>query len=100
MTHIAVHAAERLESLDLTRCTSISDAGFHSWGVHDFRNLRKRPRAHSPIADEDGVCDQDDDASDKDTSTSPKRQRTHTKPTGPLPASHRFRGCQEDCREC
>jgi F-box/leucine-rich repeat protein 7 len=30
MAHIAHHAADRLESLDLTRCTSTSDAGFHS----------------------------------------------------------------------
>ena len=41
MAHIAVHASERLESLDLTRCTSISDAGFHSWSIYDFKNLRR-----------------------------------------------------------
>lgn len=41
MAHIAHHAADRIESLDLTRCTSISDAGFHSWGVYEFKNLRR-----------------------------------------------------------
>jgi len=41
MAHIAHHAADRIESLDLTRCTSISDNGFHSWGVYEFKNLRR-----------------------------------------------------------
>jgi len=40
MAHIAAHASDRLEALDLTRCTSVSDAGFHSWSHYDFKHLR------------------------------------------------------------
>ena len=41
MTHIAQYAAERLEVIDLTRCTSITDNGFKQWGMHTFPNLHK-----------------------------------------------------------
>lgn len=41
MAHLALHASDRLESLDLTRCTSISDVGFHAWGTYNFAHLRK-----------------------------------------------------------
>jgi len=32
MHHIATHASKRLTSLDLTRCTTITDTGFSYWG--------------------------------------------------------------------
>ena len=41
MAHIAAHASSRIESIDLTRCTSISDNGFQQWSIHNFPNLRK-----------------------------------------------------------
>ena len=41
MAHIAQHAASRLEFIDLTRCTSITDQGFHHWSFHSFPKLRK-----------------------------------------------------------
>ncbi|KAK0906313.1 hypothetical protein LTR57_017846 [Friedmanniomyces endolithicus] len=41
MLHLALHASSRLTSLDLTRCTSISDAGFHAWGSARFPLLRR-----------------------------------------------------------
>lgn len=45
MHHLAQHAAGRLESLDLTRCTTITDMGFGYWGQTSqnarFTKLRK-----------------------------------------------------------
>ncbi|KAK5945329.1 hypothetical protein PMZ80_002533 [Knufia obscura] len=43
MHHIATHAASRLQSLDLTRCTTITDTGFSYWGqtVVKFTRLQK-----------------------------------------------------------
>ena len=41
MHHIASHAASRIESVDLTRCTTITDTGFQYWGNAQFGNLRK-----------------------------------------------------------
>ncbi|KAJ9664148.1 hypothetical protein H2198_000366 [Neophaeococcomyces mojaviensis] len=32
MHHLATHASDRLTSLDLTRCTTITDTGFSYWG--------------------------------------------------------------------
>ena len=39
MQHLAVHASNRLQSLSLTRCTSITDAGFQSWAPYHFTEL-------------------------------------------------------------
>ncbi|KAJ2999389.1 hypothetical protein NUW58_g1 [Xylaria curta] len=36
---MAAHASHRLQSLSLTRCTSITDAGFQSWAPFRFINL-------------------------------------------------------------
>ncbi|KAK5081119.1 hypothetical protein LTR70_009356 [Exophiala xenobiotica] len=43
MHHLATHAASRLQSLDLTRCTTITDTGFSYWGqtIVKFTRLRK-----------------------------------------------------------
>ncbi|KAJ5684389.1 uncharacterized protein N7477_000734 [Penicillium maclennaniae] len=41
MHHIASHAAGRLEEMDLTRCTTITDQGFQHWGNARFTRLRK-----------------------------------------------------------
>lgn len=45
MHHLAMHAAGRLESLDLTRCTTITDMGFGYWAqasaTTKFTRLRK-----------------------------------------------------------
>lgn len=43
MHHLATHAAGRLQSLDLTRCTTITDTGFSYWGAtaHKFLKLRR-----------------------------------------------------------
>lgn len=41
MYHISLHANQSLESLDLTRCTTISDAGFQYWAQRSFPNLKK-----------------------------------------------------------
>ncbi|QFZ25644.1 putative F-box LRR-repeat protein [Clavispora lusitaniae] len=41
MYHISMHANLRLESLDLTRCTTITDAGFQYWTYRNFPNLKK-----------------------------------------------------------
>ncbi|KAK5091637.1 hypothetical protein LTR05_001822 [Lithohypha guttulata] len=45
MHHLAMHAASRLEFLDLTRCTTITDVGFGYWGQNSsnikFTKLRK-----------------------------------------------------------
>lgn len=41
MYHISLHANDRLESLDLTRCTTITDAGFQFWTYRTFPNLKK-----------------------------------------------------------
>lgn len=43
MHHLATHAASRLQSLDLTRCTTITDTGFSYWGqtVVKFTRLQK-----------------------------------------------------------
>ena len=38
---MAAHASARLEELDLTRCTSITDLGFQHWGNYSFPRLRK-----------------------------------------------------------
>lgn len=40
MYHIAENAAERIENLDLTRCTTITDKGFQSWTCKSFPNLK------------------------------------------------------------
>ena len=40
MAHIAAHAHTRIESMDLTRCTTITDAGFQFWGNVKFEKLR------------------------------------------------------------
>lgn len=41
MYHIAAYAADRIEALDLTRCTSITDTGFSYWGsARAFPRLR------------------------------------------------------------
>ncbi|KAH6633912.1 hypothetical protein B0J18DRAFT_470658 [Chaetomium sp. MPI-SDFR-AT-0129] len=39
MAHLAAHAASRLQSLSLTRCTSITDAGFQAWAPYRFTRL-------------------------------------------------------------
>jgi F-box/leucine-rich repeat protein 7 len=41
MAHIAVHASSRLEEMDLTRCTTITDGGFQHWSIYPFPRLRK-----------------------------------------------------------
>lgn len=41
MYHISLNANEGLESLDLTRCTTITDAGFQYWTYRTFPNLKK-----------------------------------------------------------
>ncbi|CAN8101615.1 unnamed protein product [Discula destructiva] len=41
MVHLAAHASNRIEAMSLTRCTSISDAGFQSWAPFRFPNLTK-----------------------------------------------------------
>jgi F-box/leucine-rich repeat protein 7 len=41
MAHIATHAAARIEEMDLTRCTTITDQGFQSWSVWTFPRLTK-----------------------------------------------------------
>jgi len=43
MHHLATHAASRLQSLDLTRCTTITDTGFSYWGhtIVKFTRLHK-----------------------------------------------------------
>ena len=41
MAHIAVHAASRVEHMDLTRCTTITDIGFQHWSVYAFPRLTK-----------------------------------------------------------
>jgi F-box and leucine-rich repeat protein 7 len=41
MHHIASHAALRVEQVDLTRCTMITDQGFQYWGNTQFTRLRK-----------------------------------------------------------
>jgi F-box/leucine-rich repeat protein 7 len=41
MHHIANHAANRIESMDLTRCTTITDSGFQYWGNVRFERLRR-----------------------------------------------------------
>jgi F-box/leucine-rich repeat protein 7 len=41
MAHIATHAASRIEEMDLTRCTTITDAGFHAWSVWSFPHLNR-----------------------------------------------------------
>jgi F-box and leucine-rich repeat protein 7 len=41
MAHIATHAAQRIEEMDLTRCTTITDAGFHAWSVWSFPRLTR-----------------------------------------------------------
>ncbi|PUU76274.1 hypothetical protein B9Z19DRAFT_991067 [Tuber borchii] len=40
MSHLAAHAARRLEHVDLTRCTTITDQGFQSWSMTRFERLR------------------------------------------------------------
>jgi F-box/leucine-rich repeat protein 7 len=39
MAHLAAHAHKRLQSLSLTRCTSITDAGFQTWSQFRFAEL-------------------------------------------------------------
>jgi F-box/leucine-rich repeat protein 7 len=46
MAHLAHHASHRLQSLTLTRCTSVSDAGFQAWAPHRFTEL-----THLSLAD-------------------------------------------------
>ncbi|KAI5286946.1 hypothetical protein KEM54_006365 [Ascosphaera aggregata] len=41
MHHIAHHAASRIEEINLTRCTSVSDMGFQYWNGCQFPRLRK-----------------------------------------------------------
>ena len=41
MAHIAVHTAARIEQIDLTRCTTITDVGFQHWSVYPFPRLSK-----------------------------------------------------------
>lgn len=41
MAHLAAHASNRIESLSLTRCTSITDAGFQSWAPFRFEKLQR-----------------------------------------------------------
>jgi F-box/leucine-rich repeat protein 7 len=38
--HMAMFAADRIESLDLTRCTTITDHGFSFWNFRPFTALR------------------------------------------------------------
>ncbi|PIL22722.1 hypothetical protein GSI_15415 [Ganoderma sinense ZZ0214-1] len=86
----AVISAKRVSRAEVSPANvpCLASASHESQGpLLDFRNLRKRPRAYSPIADEDDCRDQHDDAGDKDTSPSPKRRRTYAKPAGPLPVS-------------
>ncbi|KAA8913415.1 hypothetical protein FN846DRAFT_806934 [Sphaerosporella brunnea] len=40
MSHLAAHAAKRLEHVDLTRCTTITDQGFQSWSLTRFERLQ------------------------------------------------------------
>ena len=42
MHHLATHAASRLQSLDLTRCTTITDTGFSYWGQSSLKFTRLR----------------------------------------------------------
>jgi F-box/leucine-rich repeat protein 7 len=46
MAHLAAHASPRLQSLSLTRCTSVTDAGFQTWAAHRFTSL-----THLTLAD-------------------------------------------------
>ncbi|SCV04883.1 LANO_0G13520g1_1 [Lachancea nothofagi CBS 11611] len=39
--HIALYTRHILNSLDLTRCTGITDVGFSYWGYQSFANLEK-----------------------------------------------------------
>ncbi|CAI4218459.1 unnamed protein product [Parascedosporium putredinis] len=39
MAHLAAHASSRIQSLSLTRCTSITDAGFQAWAPFNFAKL-------------------------------------------------------------
>ncbi|KAI9728313.1 MAG: hypothetical protein M1834_007717 [Cirrosporium novae-zelandiae] len=41
MQHLALSAASRMEHIDLTRCTTITDLGFQFWGNVQFINLRR-----------------------------------------------------------
>lgn len=41
MAHLAVHAHERIESIDLTRCTTITDGGFQHWSIYKFSRLER-----------------------------------------------------------
>ena len=43
MAHLAAYAHARLEEIDLTRCTTITDQGFQQWGQSQkpFFRLRK-----------------------------------------------------------
>ncbi|KAH3687918.1 hypothetical protein WICPIJ_001074 [Wickerhamomyces pijperi] len=41
MYHIAMHASDTLESLDLTRCISITDVGFAYWAYQPFPRLTR-----------------------------------------------------------
>jgi len=41
MAHLAGHASHRLRSLTLTRCTSITDAGFQTWAPARFPRLER-----------------------------------------------------------
>ncbi|KAG7664975.1 uncharacterized protein J8A68_001503 [[Candida] subhashii] len=40
MKHIAMQASDRIEVLDITRCTLISDLGFEYWQYRNFSNLK------------------------------------------------------------
>ena len=40
MYHMAMFASDRIEFLDLTRCTTITDHGFSFWNFRSFHNLR------------------------------------------------------------
>jgi len=41
MAHLAVHAHARLQSIDLTRCTTITDGGFQHWSIYKFARLER-----------------------------------------------------------
>jgi F-box/leucine-rich repeat protein 7 len=41
MAHLAAHASARLQTLSLTRCTSITDAGFQAWAPYRFAELTR-----------------------------------------------------------
>jgi F-box/leucine-rich repeat protein 7 len=41
MAHLAVHAHSRLRSIDLTRCTTITDGGFQHWSMYRFTRLER-----------------------------------------------------------